>query len=45
MGLKMIAVSTEVADYWECTEREVRGKYEMYVRTPPMARGRVQTSA
>ena len=30
MGLKMSAVSTEVADYLECTEHEVRGKYEMY---------------
>ena len=28
MGLKMSAVSTEVADYWECTEHEVRGKYK-----------------
>ena len=45
MGLKMSAVSTEVADYWECTEHEVRGKYEMYLRTSPMARGRVQASA
>ena len=35
----------EVADYWECTEHEVRGKYEMYLRTSPMARGRVQASA
>ena len=45
MGVKMSAVSTEVADYWECTEHEVRGKYEMYLRTSPMARGRVQASA
>ena len=44
MGLEMSAVSTEVADYWECTEHEVRGKYEMYLCTSPMARGRVQAS-
>ena len=41
----MSAVSMEVAEFWECTEREVRGKYELYLRTPPMARGRVQASA
>ena len=35
-------MSTEVADYWECTEHEVRGKYEMYLRTFLMARRRVQ---
>ena len=45
MGLKMSAVSTEVAEFWECTEREVRGKYELCLRTPQMARGRVQASA
>ena len=39
------AVCPEVAEFWECTEREVRGKYGMYLRTPPMARGRVQASA
>ena len=45
MGLKMSAVSTEVADYWECIEHEVRGKYEVYLRKSPMAGGRVQASA
>ena len=29
----------------QCLEREVRAKYEMYLRTPAMARGRVQASA
>ena len=45
MGLMMSAVSREVAGFWEFTEREVRGKYEMCLRTPPMARVRVQASA
>ena len=45
MGLKMSASSTEVAEFWECSEREVRGKYELYLRMPPVARGRVQASA
>ena len=45
IGLKMSAVSMEVAEFWECTEREVRGKYELYPRTPPVARGRAQVSA
>ena len=45
MGLKMSAVSPEVAGFWEFPEREVRGKYEMYLRTPPMTRERVQASA
>ena len=38
----MSAVSPEVAEYWGRTEREVRGKYETYLRTPPMARRRVR---
>ena len=41
----MSAVSPEVAEYWELTERDIQGKYEMYLRTHPMARGRVQASA
>ena len=45
MGLKMSAVSMDVAEFWECTEQEVRDKYDLYLRTPPMARGRVQVSA
>ena len=44
-GLKMSAVSMDVAEFWECTEQEVRDKYDLYLRTPPMARGRVQASA
>ena len=45
MGLKMSAVSPEDPEFWEFTERDVRGKCEMYLRTPPMAKGRVQASA
>ena len=30
MGLKMSAVSPEVAEFSECTEHEVRGKYGMF---------------
>ena len=45
MGLKMSAVSMDVAEFWECTEQEVRGKYDLYLRTTPMARGRVQVRA
>ena len=45
MGLKMSAVSMDVSEFWECTEQEVCGKYDLYLRTPPMARGRVQVSA
>ena len=43
--LKMRAVSPQVAEFGGFHEREVRGKYEVYLRTPPMARGRVQASA
>ena len=45
IGLKMSAGCPEVAEFWELTEREVRGKHQMYFRTPPMARGSVLTSA
>ena len=45
MDLKMSAVSPKVAEFWEFTEREARGKCELYLRSPPMARGRVQASA
>ena len=45
MGLKMSAVSPKVAEFWDLIEREVRGKYELYLRSHPMARGRVQASA
>ena len=29
MGLKMSTVSMDVAEFWECTEQEVRGKYDL----------------
>ena len=43
-GSQMSALSPEVAEFGEFTEREVRGKYEMYLGTFPMARERVQAS-
>ena len=45
MGLRMSAVFPKVGEFWDLIEREVRGKYELYLRTPPMARVRVQASA
>ena len=29
MGLKMSTASMDVAEFWECTEQEVRGKYDL----------------
>ena len=42
---RQMSAESPVAEFWECIERDMRRKYEMYLRTHPMVRGRVQASA
>ena len=38
MGLSMSDVFVDVAKFWECIEQHVLDTYDLYLRTPPIAK-------